>query len=97
MITNHADMINAFFEFGGGLLNWWNVWVLYKDKDIKGVFWPAWAFFGVWGLWNLYFYSYYDAMWSWIGGLFIVSANIVWVWQAIHYKYGWKTLLRGVR
>ena len=49
---NAPDLINGAFEFAGGFLLWGNVYKLHRDREVRGVYWPATAFFGVWGLWN---------------------------------------------
>jgi hypothetical protein len=85
------DLINGLFELVGGILNWMNVVRLFKDKDIKGVYYPAWIFFAVWGLWNLYYYPSLDQWMSFVGGLIITSANVVWVILALYYTKAFST------
>jgi len=81
-----GDVINFLFECVGGILNWMNVLKLHKDKEVKGVFYPAWIFFAAWGLWNIYYYPSLGQWWSFWGGLVIVSANLYWVGLVIYYK-----------
>lgn len=81
------DSINGLFEAVGGVLNWMNVYRLYKDKEVKGVFPLVWVFFASWGLWNLFYYRHLDQFMSWYGGMFLVSANITWVILAFYYQY----------
>jgi hypothetical protein len=81
-----GDVINFLFELIGGILNWMNVLKLHKDKEVKGVFYPAWIFFAAWGLWNIYYYPSLGQWWSFWGGLVIVSANLYWVGLVIYYK-----------
>ena len=82
-----ADATNATFELLGGVLNWKNVFRLLRDKQIRGVYWPAWACFAVWGWWNVFYYGPHLGQWlSWWAGLFIVTANTVWVLLAIKYR-----------
>lgn len=83
----HADIINGLFEGFGGVLLWMNVRKLWKDKEFKGVSAVPTAFFMLWGYWNLYFYPFYSAWLSFLGGLIIVSANTVWLGQMLWY--GW--------
>ncbi len=80
------DIANAVFELGGACLLWINVKKLQADKQVRGVFWPVTGFFGVWGLWNLYYYPSLDQWASFAAGIVLVSANIVWVCLAIHYR-----------
>jgi hypothetical protein len=79
------DLVNGLFEFFGGIWLWLDVLKLYKDRDIKGVYWPTRGFFAAWGIWNLFYYPSLDQWWSFAGGLWIVAANLVWVVLAIMY------------
>lgn len=79
------DIVNGVFETGGAILNWINVYRLYKDKSVKGVYWPAWAFFAVWGLWNLNYYPALNQWFSFAGGVIMVTANITWTIMAAYY------------
>jgi hypothetical protein len=81
-----VDWINGSFEIVGGILSWMNVKKLQKDKHLAGVYWPVTAFFSVWGLWNLFYYPSLDQWVSFVGGLFLVSGNSVWVLLAIKYQ-----------
>ena len=87
-LTN--DIINGIFEIVGGILNWINVLKLYKDKQIKGVYYPAWIFFAAWGMWNIWYYSSLGQWFSFTGGLVIVSANVAWVIMAIYFMNKYK-------
>lgn len=83
-----ADLTNGLFELGGAALNWMNVRQLLRDKKVKGVWWPAWAFFAAWGWWNVYFYCPHLWQWiSWGAGVVMVFSNTVWVALAIYYLY----------
>jgi hypothetical protein len=84
MIT--PDLINGFYEFIGGLLLYRNVYQLYKDKQIKGVSILTTAFFASWGYWNLFYYPSLNQWMSFWGGACVVSANTIWVAQAIYYS-----------
>ena len=83
MKTNY--LINAIFEFGGGILTWINVKKIIKDKEVKGIYWPIYIFFTLWGLWNLYYYPSVGDMFSFAAGMFLVSGNIVWTVITIYY------------
>ena len=80
------DAVNGAFELVGGILNWMNVVRIIKDKQVKGVFYPAWFFFAFWGIWNIYYYPSLGQWFSFWGGLFIVSANVVWCGYAMYYN-----------
>lgn len=79
------DVINAIFEFGGGLLLLLNCRQLYRDKQVKGVSLIPTSFFMLWGYWNLYFYPHFGAWVSFFGGIGVVAANSLWVGMMVHY------------
>jgi len=81
-----VDKINGIFEVIGAFFVWKNVTALYRDKVIKGVYWPATAFFAVWGLWNLVYYPSLNQWWSFLGGIALVSGSITWVILALGYR-----------
>ena len=83
---NAPDLINGAFEFAGGFLLWGNVYKLHRDREVRGVYWPATAFFGVWGLWNCFYYPMLDQWASFYGGCFITAANVVWSVMALRYS-----------
>lgn len=79
------DLINGLFELVGGALVWISVLALYRDKQVKGVYVPAWAFFAAWGMWNLYYYPALEQWWSFAGGMLIAAGNLTWVLMAVYY------------
>jgi len=81
------DIMNALFEFIGGLFLWMNVLTLYKDKVIKGVYYPTVIFFFLWGIWNLWYYPSLNQWWSFAGGLWLATANLVWILLFMYYKF----------
>jgi hypothetical protein len=93
MQTN--DIINGSFELVGGVASWINVYKLYQDKAVRGVYWPAMFFFAAWGFWNMYYYPTLDQTFSFIGGAFMSLANAAWVILA--WKYTRQTFSVEVR
>jgi len=87
MNVNHLDMINGTFEFIGAIVSWRNVYQIYKDKFIAGVYWPATAFFGLWGLWNIFYYSGLNQTWSFCSGILLCLANLTWVSLYLYYRF----------
>ena len=73
-----TDLINAIFEVGGAILTWKNAHRLWKDREIKGVYWPAWVFFALWGWWNCFYYPSLDQWFSFAAGLALVLGNTAW-------------------
>jgi hypothetical protein len=81
------DIINGTFEMCGGLFILNHCLALYKDKMVKGVSIISTIFFMSWGIWNLYFYPHLEQMWSFYGGLIIMTTNFIWICMMIYYKY----------
>ena len=79
------DIGNGLFELIGGLLQVRNAYQIYKDKQVKGVYWPAWLFFTAWGYWNIFYYPSLGQWFSFSGGVLIALANTVWVSLAYYY------------
>jgi hypothetical protein len=79
------DLINGCLEIGGAIFQAFNVRQLIKDKQVKGVSWPATAFFTAWGLWNLIYYPHLGQWFSTIGGVALVVTNLTWL--GLLYRY----------
>jgi len=80
------DLINGLFELGGGLAMVRNIFGLLKDKKVRGFRLSATFFFTSWGLWNLYYYPHLKQILSFVGGLVICSANLIYFVLAMYYK-----------
>jgi hypothetical protein len=80
------DAINGLFEVIGGVLCWINVVKLYRDKTVRGIYWPVVAFFSAWGLWNLHYYPSLGQWCSFWGGVLMTVGNVVWVILAVYYQ-----------
>lgn len=81
------DLINGGFELVGAFFIFMNVRQILRDKTVKGVYWPATAFFAAWGLWNLFYYPSLDQWISFSAGILIFGFNLVWIWLTIYYLY----------
>lgn len=79
------DLVNGTFELLGGFALLRNVIQLHRDKEVKGVHWAPTAFFMSWGFWNLFFYPQLGQWFSFIGGLWIVVVNCIWLGQIAYY------------
>ena len=86
MTINKPDLINGLVELCGSFFTWMNARRLYKDREVKGVYWPATLFFTSWGLWNLYYYPALNQWCSFTGGAVLVSGNIAWIAMLITFK-----------
>lgn len=86
LAVTFGDVGNGFFELVGALLNWKNVARIRRDRRVRGVWWPAWAFFAAWGWWNLWYYPSLGQWFSTGAGCVMVAANTAWVLLAIKYR-----------
>lgn len=81
-----SDSINGIFEAGGAILMWLNVKRIIEHKQVRGIDWRITVFFSAWGFWNLWYYPSLHQWMSFIGGIVMVTANIVWLVLAIKYR-----------
>lgn len=79
------DLINAAFEALAGLFILNHCRVLIRDKMVRGVSVISAGFFTAWGFWNLYFYPAVGQFWSFVGGIFVVLANAIYVAMLVYY------------
>lgn len=79
------DVVNAIFECAGGFFVALSARKTLQDKKVRGVSWMTAAFFTSWGIWNLYFYPSLEQWTSFFGGIFVCTANIVWLSALIYY------------
>lgn len=80
------DQINGLFEAFAGAFIFNHCWTLWQDKQVKGVSVLSTSFFFSWGLWNLYYYPNLNQLWSFLGGLVVVTANFSWLGMMIYYR-----------
>ena len=80
------DLINGAFEAGGMLFIYGHVRKIQRDKQVRGVFWPAVAYFTLWGFWNIFYYPHLGQWWSLAGGLGIAAMNTWWVYLLLKYR-----------
>jgi hypothetical protein len=80
------DLINGLFEFAGGGFLLASIVKLAREKVVRGVAWPQVMFFTAWGFWNCFFYPSLDQWFSFVGGVFLVLMNAIWLTQIIHFN-----------
>lgn len=85
-----ADISNGAFEFVASLMILNNCRALYKEKRRQGVSKFSSMFFLSWGFWNTFYYPHLGQMWSFIGGLFVVASNILWISMMLYYDHNAK-------
>ena len=79
------DIINSIFQLIGTYFTWANAYKLYKDKTIKGFYWPNKVFFTLWGIWNINYFFSLNQPFSFVASITLVSGDIMWI--ALLYKY----------
>ena len=80
------DLINALFEFLGGVFILNHVRLLLKQKTVSGVSVLSTAFFLGWGFWNLFFYPHLGQMLSFAAGVFLTVTQLLYVFLLLYYK-----------
>jgi hypothetical protein len=80
------DLVNGLFELIGSMFLALNIVRLHKDKKVQGVSVLPTIFWTLWGFWNLYFYPSVGCIYSFVGGVFVVIMNLVWVIMALYYR-----------
>lgn len=85
-ITITPDIINGLIEIAGAGFTWRNAWQLWKDREVRGVYFPTSLFFTVWGTWNLYYYPSLAQWFSFYAGILLVTGNVAWVAMAVYLK-----------
>lgn len=83
---NYPDLINGLFEGLAGVMQATNVWMLYKDKEVKGVNIWSQVFYNIWGIWGLWYYPYLGQYISCFGDSVIVIFNLIWIFLAFKYR-----------
>lgn len=82
------DVINGGFELGAGVAVLAHCGKLYEHKTVRGVSLWAVLFFTAWGFWNVYYYPHLGQFWSFVGGIFVMLANCVYVAMLLYYRDG---------
>lgn len=80
-----ADVINGAFEALAGFMIMNHCTVLFRQKQVRGVSVFSTAFFAAWGVWNLYYYPSLGQIYSFLGGILVVSFNVLWVIMMVYY------------
>ena len=96
-VDGWPDLVNGTFEMIGGFFILLSIIKLYEDKQVRGISWLHASFFAVWGYWNLFYYPHLEQMWSFWGGVGIVTTNTIWLAQLIYYTRRTKRLTKEWR
>lgn len=80
------DAINGVFELCGAVFMFRDAYKLYLEKQIRGVYWYSRYFFLTWGFWNIWYYPNINQHASFLGGICLVVANVIWCALAFKYR-----------
>lgn len=81
-----ADLINGTIELLAGFFVLNHCRVLYAHKQARGGSMLSVAFFTLWGIWNLYYYPALNQPLSFVGAVFIVAANALYMGMLVCYR-----------
>ena len=81
-----VDIINSIFEFGALIAAVVNIIKIYKDKKVRGVYWPAWIFYGIWSLWAIFYYITVSHWFSMVMSIGAAVAILMWLIFAFIYR-----------
>lgn len=81
-----GDAVNGAFEAGAAVALWRNCWLIWRDREVRGVSVASTAFFAAWGFWNLWYYRSLGQSFSWAAGMAVVLANTCWVSLAVYFR-----------
>jgi hypothetical protein len=79
------DSINAVFELLASVFILNHCRRLYADKIVRGVSALSIAFFLSWGVWNIFYYPSPGQRWSYLAGILVCAANLIWLVMMIYY------------
>ena len=86
MNAGNIDIVTSCFESAGAALSWINVRALFRDRNVKGVWWPGTLLFLAWGFWGLFYYPLLGLRFS-HGALAVrLAGQVVWVGMVIYFK-----------
>ncbi|RLD07556.1 MAG: hypothetical protein DRI65_04445 [Chloroflexota bacterium] len=88
------DLVNGAYEMLGAPFIVLSIMNLLREKAVKGVDWRAVAFFSTWSMWNLYYYPHLEQWASFLGGILIAAANLVWLVLMVYYIRKEKNIIK---
>lgn len=88
MITLHHlfDLINSGFEASAGFFVLNHCRVLMREKAVRGLSVVSIIFFSMWGIWNIVYYPSLGQWFSFCGGIFVTTANMIYTMMILYYR-----------
>lgn len=82
----NIDLINGIFGIVGSLFVYRSIYSLYKDKQVRGIYWPVAIFFSVAACWSIYLFDQMGFYYSTICYIAYALGNVIWLSMAIRYR-----------
>lgn len=79
------DTTNCLFECIGTIFAWMNAWYLFKDREIKGMYWPSSFYVAGFGIWSLYYYHNLSQWYSLSIAVIHVLGTLTWLILALFF------------
>ena|ERR1035437_220541 len=86
--TEQAEVVNIGFEVFCAVIAWINVYKIFKDKKVQGMFWQSWIIFTAWRYWDLFYM--YPALHMPIAAMITVGSVVgqsIWTLAAFYFAY----------
>ena len=80
------DLINFSIQIIYNICIWFNVYKIFKDKEVKGVSLLVSLFFGLAPLWAMYYFFKLGQPLSVISSFLMCLGNLVWLIFACYYR-----------
>lgn len=80
------DTINGLFQLGGAVVELYDVYLLRRDKVVRGIHYSTVAFFMVWAIWSLAYYYMIHQWFSLTGACVLTAASLWWLELLIKYR-----------
>lgn len=82
----NIDLINGGVGIAGSLFIIRSIFLLYKHKQVRGIFWPIAIFFSAASTWSGYFFYRLDMVYSFWGNVAYAVTNLTWLTLAVIYR-----------
>lgn len=80
------DLLNGIFEFGLSYFILKSIQKIRVDKKVLGFYMPTIYWTTAWGLYNIFYYPYLGQWFSFVGGITVVTLNLIWLSHYFYYK-----------
>ena len=82
----NLDLINGGVGIVGTLFILRSIVLLYKHKQVRGIFWPIAIFFSGASTWSGYFFYELQMVYSFWANVCYAVANLTWLMLAVKYR-----------